>query len=131
DADDRLTADELTSLAFLLLFAGYENVTNLIGIGAVALLTDQDRTVPAVDDLLRTDPPVPYATRRFPVEDVTLAGVRIPAGDTVLLSLQDTGPDGAHLGFGHGIRYCLGAAFARIAVETVLSTAHPPLSRHD
>ncbi len=122
DADDRLTADELTSLAFLLLFAGYENVTNLIGIGAVALLTHPDRAVPSVDDLLRRDPPAPYAIRRFPVEDVTLAGVRIPAGDTVLLSLQETGTDGAHLGFGHGIHYCLGAALARIEVETALDS---------
>ena len=112
----------MTSLAFLLLFAGYENVTNLIGIGTVAMLTHPDRTVPSVDDLLRADPPAPYAIRRFPVEDVTLAGVPIPSGDTVLLSLHGTGPDGAHLAFGHGIHYCLGAALARIEVQTALDT---------
>jgi cytochrome P450 len=122
DEDDRLTADELTSLAFLLLFAGYENVTNLIGIATVALLAHSDRALPSVDDLLREDPPAPYAIRRFPLEDVTLAGVRVRAGDTVLLSLREPGPDGAHNGFGHGIHYCLGAALARVEVETALAT---------
>ncbi|MFF4607062.1 cytochrome P450 [Streptomyces sp. NPDC001339] len=143
---DRLSEDELTSLAFLILLAGYENTTHLIGNAVHALLDhpellDQLRRNPAelptaVEEFLRYDGPAPLAIRRFPTEDIEIGGVRIPAGDNVLLSIASANRDPArfpdpdtpapgrdlsgHLALGHGIHYCLGAALARMETVTAL-----------
>jgi cytochrome P450 len=89
------------------------------------------------------DGPAPLAIRRFPLEDVEIGGVVIPAGETVLLGLAsanrdaDRFPDadrvdvdravGGHLALGHGIHYCVGAPLARlelaIALEALLDHA--------
>ncbi|MFD7668443.1 cytochrome P450 [Streptomyces sp. NPDC059788] len=145
-AGDRLTEDELTSLAFLLLFAGYENTVHLIGNSVLALLDHPERLAAlranpaelsgAVEEFARYDGPVALAIRRFPVEDVEIGGVRVPAGETVLLSLASADRDphrfpaadtlgtdrdaGGHLQFGHGIHYCLGAALGRMETETAI-----------
>ncbi|NEC85320.1 cytochrome P450 [Streptomyces sp. SID12501] len=147
DDEDRLTEDELMSLAFLVLFAGYENTVHLIGNATLALLshpdqlaalrTDPSRLGAAVEELARYDGPVPLAIRRFPTEDVTIGGVTIPVGETVLLSLAaahrdphrftdpdrlDIGRDATgHLALGHGIHYCLGAPLARMESEIALA----------
>ncbi|MFE9680790.1 cytochrome P450 [Streptomyces sp. NPDC006285] len=147
DDDDRLSEDELMSLAFLILFAGYENTVHLIGNATLALLSHPDqlgalRADPgllsgAVEEVARHDGPMPLAVRRFPVEDITIGGVRIPAGATVLLSLAaahrdphrftdperlDIGRDATgHLALGHGIHYCLGAPLARMETEIALA----------
>jgi cytochrome P450 len=147
DEEDRLTEDELMSLAFLILFAGYENTVHLIGNATLALLShpgqlaalraDPGRLPGAVEELARYDGPVPLAIRRFPTEDITIGGVIIPAGETVLLSLaaahrdprRFTGPDRlevsrdatGHLALGHGIHYCLGAPLARLETEIALA----------
>ncbi|HEY8984588.1 MAG TPA: cytochrome P450 [Streptomyces sp.] len=148
DEEDRLSEDELMSLAFLILVAGYENTVHLIGNGIVTLLrhpdqvaelrADPGRLSAAVEELARYDGPVPLAIRRFTTEDVTIGGVRIPAGETVLLSLAaahrdprrftdpdrfDLGRDATgHLALGHGIHYCLGAPLARMETEIALAT---------
>ncbi|MET8975569.1 cytochrome P450 [Streptomyces sp. NPDC004539] len=147
DDEDRLTEDELTSLAFLILFAGYENTVHLIGNTVLALLehpgqlaalrADFTRLGPAVEEAARFDGPVPLAIRRFPAEDLPLGETVVPAGETVLLSLaaahrdprRFTDPDrfdigrdtGGHLALGHGIHYCLGAPLARMETEIALS----------
>ncbi|MFD7448777.1 cytochrome P450 [Kitasatospora sp. NPDC059827] len=144
-AQDRLSEDELTSLAFLILFAGYENTVHLIANAVLALLTHPEqlaalRAEPeliagAVEEFARFDGPAPLAIRRFPREDVTIGGVTVPAGETVLLALasanrdpeQFADPDrldlrrreNGHLALGHGIHYCLGAPLARL--ETALA----------
>ncbi|GAA1258141.1 cytochrome P450 [Kitasatospora nipponensis] len=146
DQEDRLSEDELTSLAFLILLAGYENTVHAIGNAVLALLERPDqlaalRAEPelvagAVEEFLRHDGPAPTAIRRFPREDVEIGGVRVPAGETVLLALasanrdpgQFTDPDeldvrrreNAHLALGHGIHYCLGAPLARLETEIAL-----------
>ncbi|WP_433859069.1 cytochrome P450 family protein [Streptomyces kronopolitis] len=146
DGGDRLTEDELTSLAFLILFAGYENTVHLIG-NAVLGLLDRPELLrqlqhnPAelpttVEEFLRFDSPGPLAIRRFPRQDLEIGGVRIPAGDSVLLSIASANRDPArfpapdvldrgrdlsgHLAMGHGIHYCLGAPLARMEAVTAI-----------
>ncbi|MFE2922895.1 cytochrome P450 family protein [Streptomyces goshikiensis] len=148
DSDgDRLTEDELLSLAFLILVAGYENTVQLIGNAVLALLRhpyqlavvrkDPSRLRAAVEEAARYEGPALLAIRRFATEDVTLSGVTVPAGETVLLSLaaanrdpdRFSGPDlfdvfrdtAGHLALGHGIHYCLGAPLARAETEIALA----------
>ncbi|MEE1788567.1 cytochrome P450 [Streptomyces sp. SP17BM10] len=146
DAEDRLSEDELTSLAFLILFAGYENTVHLIANAVLALLTHPGqlaalRAEPALlegafDEFARFDGPTPVSIRRFPREDVTIGGVTVPAGETVLLAIasanrdpdQFADPDrldlrrreSGQLSLGHGIHYCLGAPLARLETEIAL-----------
>ncbi|MFI9780330.1 cytochrome P450 [Streptomyces sp. NPDC051956] len=144
---DRLSEDELTSLAFLILFAGYENTVQLIGNAVLALLrhpeqlaalrNDASQLPSAVEECARYEGPALLAIRRFPREDMTIGGVPVPAGETVLLSLSaanrdparfpdpdrlDLGRDvGGHVALGHGIHYCLGAPLARAEAEIALA----------
>ncbi|GAA5016578.1 cytochrome P450 [Kitasatospora paranensis] len=144
----RLTEDELTSLAFLILFAGYENTVHLIGNGVLALLDhpeqldalrrDPSLVAAAVEELARFDGPAPLAIRRFPTEDIRIGDVVVPAGETVLLALGSANRDPAlldrpdeldlhrtenpHLALGHGIHYCLGAPLARMETAVALTT---------
>ncbi|MEU4211609.1 cytochrome P450 [Streptomyces sp. NPDC026206] len=147
DGGDTLSRDELTSLAFLILFAGYENTVHLIANSVLALLDrpgllrelrkNPDGLGTAVEELSRWDGPAPLAIRRFPLEDVEIGGVTVPAGETVLLSVASANRDprhfphpdrldlhrerSGHLALGHGIHYCLGAPLARMELETALA----------
>ncbi|MCY0961288.1 cytochrome P450 family protein [Streptomyces sp. H27-H5] len=144
---DRLSEDELMSVVFLVLFAGMENTTHLIGNAIhtllrhpehLALLRDDPSRLPAaIAELARLEGPALLAIRRFPTEDVTIAGVTVPAGETVLLSLSAANRDPArfsqpdtldfdrdtsgHLALGHGIHYCLGGPLARVETEIALA----------
>ncbi|MFC8511857.1 cytochrome P450 [Streptomyces sp. NPDC057257] len=147
DEGDRLSEDELMSLAFLILFAGYENTVQLIGNAVLALLQDPDqlaalradpaRLPAAVEEFARYEGPALFAIRRFPVEDVTIGGVTIPAGETVWVSPSAANRDpsrfpdpdrldlardaSGHLALGHGIHYCLGAPLARAETEIAVA----------
>lgn len=147
DEGDRLTEDELMSLAFLILFAGYENTVQLIGNAILGLLTHPDQLAAlranperfpnAVEEFARHEGPALLAIRRFPVEDVTIRAVTVPAGETVLLSLAaanrdparfpdperlDLGRDASgHLALGRGIHYCVGAPLARLETEIAVT----------
>ncbi|GAA2852340.1 cytochrome P450 [Streptosporangium fragile] len=150
--DDRelLSEQELMATLTLLLIAGHETTVNLIGNGVLALLTHPDQLallrerpelIPsAVEEFLRYEGPVERATLRFATEDLQIAGVHIPEGSVVHISLgaADRDPeafahpdtldvtraDNHHVAFGHGIHFCLGAPLARlegrIAFETLL-----------
>ncbi|MFE5969622.1 cytochrome P450 [Streptomyces sp. NPDC056463] len=148
DDGDQLSEDELTSLAFLILFAGYENTVQLIGTAVLALLDHPEQLAAlrdnpakvegAVEEFARFDGPALLAIRRFPVEDVEIGGVTIPAGETVMLSLASANRDpvrfpdpdrldvdrreGGHLALGHGIHYCVGAPLARLETQIAVST---------
>lgn len=91
-----------------------------------------------VEELLRYDGPVELATWRFATEPLTVGGRSIAAGDPVLvvLAAADRDPerfedpdtldlsrrDNQHLGYGHGIHYCLGAPLARLEGQIALAT---------
>ncbi|MEU1201618.1 cytochrome P450 [Streptomyces sp. NPDC005813] len=147
DEGDRLSEDELMSLAFLILFAGYENTVQLIGNAVLALLQNPEqldalraeptRIGAAVEEFHRFEGPALLAIRRFATEDMTIGGVTVPAGETVLLSLAAANRDSTrfpdpdrldlsrdasgHLALGHGVHHCLGAPLARAETEIALT----------
>jgi pimeloyl-[acyl-carrier protein] synthase len=136
---NRLTLDELLANTILLLNAGNETTTNLLGNGLVALLQypdqlrrlrDEPTLIPtAVEEFLRYDSPVQFLGRIAP-EDVECGGKRIRRGDLVLPVLAAANRDPSHfpdpdrldvtrepnhhLAFGHGHHYCAGAPLARL-----------------
>jgi cytochrome P450 len=136
---DRLSDEELLANAILLLNAGHETTTNLIGNGTLALLRHPDQMqrlrddpslLPAaVEELLRYDSPVQFTSRVLKA-DMGLGGKALRAGQQVLLLLGaanrdpeqfpgpdrlDVGrPDNKHVAFGLGSHFCLGAPLARL-----------------
>jgi cytochrome P450 len=140
-----ISRDDMLAQCVMLLFAGHETTTNLIGNALLALLThpaelDRLRFEPsliesAVEELLRFDSPT-QATFRSVAENFELRGQQLSRGDHVLLMLgsanrdaqQFADPDildlvrrdNRHLAFSQGPHFCLGATLARLEAQIAL-----------
>ena len=147
ESQDRLSEQELFANIVLLLIAGHENSTSLIGNGAAMLLElpdiraelaqDSSRWPAAIEELMRLVSPNQFI-RRQAREDVILGEQTIRAGDAVMLILaaanRDPGafpepdrfvfdrPNRQTVALGHGIHYCLGAPLARLEGRIALQT---------
>jgi cytochrome P450 len=145
DAGDRLSPDELFGTVQVLLIAGQETTTNLLGNSVHALLANPEQLArlrqhpelmpSAVEECLRWDSPVQSRTR-VTTADVEIGDQRIPTGQTLFLLLGAANRDprafpdpdrfdvgrahNAHVALGHGIHYCLGNALARLEGRVAL-----------
>ena len=134
-----LTRDEVVTYASMVAGAGNETATRLIGFTMQLLaqhpdqrrqLVEDPSLIPAaIEEILRLESPSP-AQARWVQHDVELHGTTVPEGSIMLLlngaANRDerhwTDPDrfdvhrdeGAHLSFGYGLHFCLGAALARL-----------------
>jgi len=144
---DRLTHDEVVANCVLLLFAGHETTTNLLGNGlfhllrhpaqAALLRADPSLLHHAVEELLRYDGPVP-ATVKIATEDRSWHGRTIRRGDMVMPFMASANRDPRqfpdpdtldvcraperHVAFAAGMHFCLGAWLARLEARIVLDT---------
>jgi pentalenolactone synthase len=135
-------------MGMFLLFAGHETTVVAIGTGMLWLLAnpeqwqmvvaDPSRIDAAVEEILRAPGMGGKGIPRYARTDLEIAGVQVRAGDLVLLDTGaanhdprvftdpdrfdiDRPPVPAHLTFGHGARYCIGAPLARIELQVVFS----------
>jgi cytochrome P450 len=145
---DKLSEDELISMVFLLLFAGFETTTHLISDSIVALeqnpvqkaflFADPDaRMERAVEELARYNTPVQSTKPRYASRDCQFFGQALKRGDIVMGQLAAANYDPAvfdepdrlkldrlpnpHLVFSSGIHFCLGMQLARVEVQAALA----------
>jgi len=138
-AGDRLSHEEVVANCALLLFAGHETTTNLLGNGLFHLLRHPDQVAllknnpdladSAVEEVLRYDGPVP-ATIKVATEDIEWHGRAIRRGEMVLPFMSSANRDprqfadadtfdirrapNRNVAFAYGIHFCLGAPLARL-----------------
>lgn len=141
-----LSEQELVGIGHLILIAGHETTAGAIAVGLRALLERPDqaelvRSDPsavdiAIEELLRWSSVVQHALPRIAAREVSIGGIRIPRGATVLFSLVGANRDpsvfdspdsmnirqsrSGHVAFGHGIHHCIGAPLARMELQIAL-----------
>lgn len=158
EADDeagQLDSRELLANLELLLVAGFETTTNLLG-NALAvlfehptvregLLTGRYTYSQFIEEVLRFDPPVQHMIRSAGEPGITLAGVPIPVGAELVMLMgsanrdplrfrdpdvfDPTRPDVQHLSFGGGPHYCIAAALGRLEGVTAFRRLLPRYPR--
>ena len=145
ERSDMTNDDELVATAILLLFAGHETTSNLIGNGILSLLRhpaelhalrgDPSLIVPAIEELLRYEGPT-AAMVRIALEDVALPSGTIGRGDRVFLMINAANRDprhfdepddvnvrrdpNRHIAFGYGLHFCVGAPLARLEAQIAI-----------
>jgi cytochrome P450 len=153
--NDVLTATETVLFILVLMAAGNETTTNLIGNTAVALLENPDqlallRSRPdllptAIEESIRYLSPFQFLFRETTTE-IELDGTTIPSGEMLVILVGAANRDPRqfddperfdvtrttpHLGFGHGIHFCLGAALARMEGRIALEALLPILEQYE
>jgi cytochrome P450 len=156
DVDGALSDSEVLGFCFLLIIAGNETTTKLIGNAIywlwrfpderAALLDDPTLGPGALEEVLRFDTST-QGLARLLTRDLELHGVTLPAGTKGLLLFGSANRDerrwndpdrldlrrnpAGHLAFGHGIHHCLGAPLARLEGRIALETVLPRLGEYD
>jgi cytochrome P450 len=146
---DAVSDAELTGIALLFLVAAHETTAMMLSIGTLALLHNPDQLAilranpeiidDAADELVRYISIPNHGEVRTALEDVTINGITIKRGDTVVVSLPSanrdeerwtdpdrldfTRPPQTHLAYGHGIHYCIGKSLAKLE----MNVAYPAL----
>ena len=144
---ERLTDDQVASTAMVLLMAGHEATVNATANGVAALAanpaqwrllrTGEASVRDAIEEILRFDPPLQWFERWVLDEGVVVGGVPLAPGSRVALVIGAANrdprrfsepdrfdirrTDAAHLSFGGGIHFCIGAPLARLELETTLT----------
>jgi cytochrome P450 len=146
DEGDSLDGDEVIAMIFLLMLAGHDTTSNLIGSSVVALIENPEQAerlgsdvavLPtAVEELLRYTTPVPCGAARTLLDDVEIDGTTMPKGAKVLGMIisanrdetvfdrpdeLDLGRDpNRHLTFAFGKHFCLGNQLARMEGQAAI-----------
>ena len=145
-AGEEISTAEAADMLSVLMIAGNETTTNLIGNGMLALLRHPEqmqclreepgRIHGAIDEMLRFDSPV-QTDFRIAKAKVTLRRRRIKPGDGVILLTGSANRDETafehadtfditrkgprHTSFGHGVHFCIGAELARLEASTIFT----------